>query len=227
MNTKLILDYLSGLSENNNREYYHSHKEEYKKANEEFESLLRELMLRIGEAEPEILHHNPKDLTFKMVRDTRFSHDKSPYNPAFRAHISSRGKLPVPVGYYIMIKPGGQSFLGGGLFADMFKEATAMVRNYIRDYPAEWEAVITAPDFRDYFEVRGTALKNVPKGYDKEHPQAEYLKYKSWYLEYPVGDDMIQNADAFLELAVDVFRRMKPFNDYLNRALEGFEMPKR
>ena len=30
-----------------------------------------------------------------------------------------------------MIKPGNQSFLGGGLFADMFKDATAMVRDYI------------------------------------------------------------------------------------------------
>ena len=45
-----------------------------------------------------ILHNNPKDLTFKIVRDTRFSHDKSPYNPAFRVHISSKGKMPVPVG---------------------------------------------------------------------------------------------------------------------------------
>lgn len=53
------------------------------------------------------------DLTFKLVRDTRFSRDKSPYNPAFRAHISSMGKLPIPVGYFIMIKPGNQSFLGG------------------------------------------------------------------------------------------------------------------
>lgn len=30
-----------------------------------------------------------------------------------------------------MIKPGNQSFLGGGLFADMFKDATTMIRNYI------------------------------------------------------------------------------------------------
>ena len=114
LNTKFMMDYLSALSMNNNREWYHANKDDYKKANGEFENLLQALILEIGKFDSSILQNNPKDLTFKLVRDTRFSHDKSPYNPAFRAHISSRGKLPVPVGYYIMIKPGDQSFLGGG-----------------------------------------------------------------------------------------------------------------
>ena len=131
MNTQMILDYLTQLSANNNREWHHAHKAEYQAANGQFEELIQALMLRIGEFDGSILGYAPKELTFKLVRDTRFSHDKSPYNPAFRAHISSMGKLPIPVGYYLMLKPGGQSFLGGGLFADMFKDATRMVRDYI------------------------------------------------------------------------------------------------
>ena len=227
MNIETILKYLSGLRDNNNREWYHAHKEEYREAAAEFEALVQELIFRIGETDGSVLHNNPKDLTFKLTRDTRFSHDKSPYNPAFRAHISSKGKLPVPVGYYIMIKPGDESFLGGGLFADMFKDATAMVRNYIAAHPAEWEEIIENKEFRALFSVRGTALKNVPSGYGKEHPQAEYLKHKSWYLEYPVRDGEVLNAESFLERSVSVFRLMKPFNDYLNRALTGFQMPQR
>lgn len=227
MNTQLILDYLADLSSHNEREWYHAHKAEYKEASAEFESLLQELILKIGEFDSSVLHNQPRDLTFKLVRDTRFSHDKSPYNPAFRAHISSKGKLPVPVGYYLMIKPGGQSFLGGGLFADMFKEATAMVRDYIAANGREWEEITGDPDFRKYFTVQGTALKRVPAGYEKEHPQAEFLKYKSWYLEYPVTDAGVRDGEAFLDHAVLVFRIMKPFNDYLNRALADFRMPER
>ena len=172
MNTQIIIDYLSALSLNNNREWYHANKEDYKKANAEFEGLLQALMLEIGKFDSSILHNNPKDLTFKLVRDTRFSRDKSPYKPAFRAHISSKGKLPVPVGYYIMIKPDNQSFLGGGLFADMFKDATTMIRDYIAQNGEEWEKIIHKPEFEKYFTVEGTALKNVPAGYEKEHPQA-------------------------------------------------------
>ncbi len=227
MNTAMILDYLSALSANNSREWYHANKEDYKKANAEFEKLLQELMLEIGTFDSSILQHNPKDLTFKIVRDTRFSHDKSPYNPAFRAHIAAKGKLPVPAGYYLMIKPGNQSFLGGGLFADMFKDATAMMRDYLAKNGKEWEAILHEPDFEKHFTVKGTALKNVPAGYDKAHPQAEYLKFKSWYLEYPLTDEEVMDAEAFPAKAAGIFRMMKPFNDYLNKALAGFKMPSR
>lgn len=227
MNTQFIMDYLSALSMHNNREWYHANKEDFKKANAEFEVLLQRLILEIGKFDSSILYHNPKDLTFKLVRDTRFSHDKSPYNPAFRAHISAKGKLPVPVGYYLMIKPDNQSFLGGGLFADMFKDATTMVRDYIALYGEEWEKLIHEPAFERNFTVKGTALKNVPAGYEKEHPQAKYLKCKSWYLEYSLKDEDLKDAEAFVTKAAELFRMMKPFNDYLNKALAGFQMPTR
>lgn len=227
MNTQVIIDYLSALSRNNNREWYHANKDDFKNANAEFEKLLQALILEIGTFDGSILHNEPKDLTFKIVRDTRFSHDKLPYNPAFRAHISAKGKLPVPVGYYLMIKPGDQSFLGGGLFADMFKDATRMIRDYIAANGEEWEKIIHAPEFEKYFTVQGTSLKNVPAGYEKEHPQAEYLKFKSWYLEYPLRDEELSDAGAFIAKAAELFRIMKPFNDYLNRALADFQMPTR
>jgi hypothetical protein len=51
--------------------------------------------------------------------------------------------------------------LGGGLFADMFKDATAMIRNYITTHGNEYEAIICAKTFTDYFSVKGEALKNV------------------------------------------------------------------
>ena len=227
MDMKLILKYLTDLSEHNNREWYHTHKAENKEANTQFEELIQTLILRIGEFDTSILHNQPKELTFKLVRDTRFSHDKSPYNPSFRAHIASKGKLPVPVGYYLMIKPGDQSFLGGGLFADMFRDATAMIRDYITEHGEEFEEIIHAPEFQKHFRVQGTSLKNVPAGYDKEHPQAEYLKFKSWYLEYSIADEALMDAEVFVTEAAKLFRIMKPFNDYLNKALEGFQMPTR
>ena len=126
-----------------------------------------------------------------------------------------------------MIKPGGQSFLGGGLFADMFRDATEMIRDYIMEHGEQFEEIIHAPEFQKYFSVQGTSLKNVPAGYDKEHPQAEYLKFKSWYLVYPVADEVIADAEQFVEEATKLFEIMKPFNDYLNKALEGFQMPTR
>jgi uncharacterized protein (TIGR02453 family) len=227
VNTELMLKYLMDLKENNNREWFHANKAAYKEANAQFEELIQDLILKIGEFDSSVLQNEPKSLTFKLMRDTRFSHDKSPYNPAFRAHISSKGKLPIPVGYYVMIKPGGESFLGGGLFADMWKDATKMVRDYISLHDQEWNEMIHESVFQEHFQVKGTSLKNVPAGYDKEHPQAEYLKYKSWFLEYPVQDGEVADGEAFLQKAAEMFRLMKPFNDYLNKALVDFQMPSR
>ena len=160
MDTGLILKYLADLAENNNREWYHDHKAEYKEANGQFEEVIQELILRIGQFDNTVLQNEPKNLTFKLVRDTRFSHDKSPYNPAFRAHISAKGKLPVPVGYYLMIKPGNQSFLGGGLFADMFKDATTMVRDYIVQNGGELEEILHSPDFQKRSEEHTSELQS-------------------------------------------------------------------
>ena len=214
-----IFSYLTDLSLNNNREWYHANKARLRAANAEFERLIGEFIAAIGEFDSSVIHNAPQDLTFKLVRDTRFSHDKSPYNPTFRAHIAPAGKQPIPVGYYISLAP-GRSFLGGGLFAAMFKDATAIVRDYIAANGDEFAAIA-----RD-LTVKGEALKNVPTEYDPAHPQAEFLKYKSWYLEHFISDELVL-SDDFISEAASTFRAMKPFNDYLNTALAGFQMPGR
>ena len=62
MNTKLILDYLHELSLNNNRDWYHGHKDEYRKANAEFEGLVQNLISEIGKFDSSVLHNIAKIL---------------------------------------------------------------------------------------------------------------------------------------------------------------------
>lgn len=220
-----ILDYLTALEQNNNAEWYRAHKSERDAANAQFEALLAALIDRISAADASIRGLAPKELTFKQVRDTRFSHDKSPYNPSLRAHIGPRGKLPIPVGYYISIRP-GCSFLGGGLFADMFKDATEMIRRHIAAHGDELNAIVADAGFASRFTVRGSALKNVPRGYDPDSPYAEWIKYKCLYVEYPLTDAELTAPD-FLDKTTEIFLAMKPFNDFLNAALKDFVMPAR
>lgn len=224
MNKKLILEYLSDLEAHNDREWYHANKDKYKEANQEFEALIQSLIFEIGKTDSSILPYSPKDLTFKLVRDTRFSHDKSPYNPSFRANMASKGKLFIPVGYFLNIRPGNRSFLAGGIYADMYKDVTTMIRNHIVEHGEEWQKIITDSTFTKYFSVKGVALKNVPRGYDSQHPQAEYLKNKSWYLEYPITDEQIL-GEGFIPFITEIFVAMQPFNAFINQALKEFELP--
>ena len=70
MDTTIILKYLTDLTNHNEREWYHAHKAEYKEANLQFEELIQALILELGKFDASILHNIPKELTFKLVRDT-------------------------------------------------------------------------------------------------------------------------------------------------------------
>lgn len=225
MDTKPMMDFLANLAANNSLDWMHAHKAECKAATQDFENFVGELTVRLAAHNPTLLALHPGDLTFKLNRDTRFSNDKSPYTPAFRAHISPAGKAPVPVGYFLMLTP-GHSFLGGGLFASMFTDATAQVRDYIVTHGDELGQIADRLKAHGLI-VDGDKLKNVPRGYDADHPQAEYLKFKSWYLEDSVEDSIVRDGARLLEHAEARFLLMEPFNAHLNKALTGWKMPER
>jgi uncharacterized protein (TIGR02453 family) len=203
-----------------------SNKTIYEQAKTECELLIQELINGISLFDNSVRNLIPKDLMWRLNRDTRFSHDKSPYNPSFRAHISTAKRNPIPAGYYLNIKP-GNIFLGGGLFVSQFSEATKLVRDYIVKNEKGLTQIIEEKTFVKNFEIVGEKLKNVPKEYDKEHKYAEYLKHKSWDIEYQIQDKVFFDADNFIELSIEIYKYMKPFNDYLNKALKYFKMPER
>ncbi len=226
MNTKIILDFLTDLSKNNAKEWMNQNKAAYKEAYNEFADLVQEFIVQLSEADPSIRYLNSRDLIFRLNRDTRFSHDKSPYNPSFRAHISSGGRVPVPVGYFINVTP-EDIFLGGGLFASQFSDATGMVRNYIVKHGSELEQILHDGDFSKYYTLMGEKLKNIPRGYESDAPYGEFLKHKSWFIENHISPDEFLDTQHFIAIAKERFLLMKPFNDFLNRALIDFKMPVR
>lgn len=225
MQTTIILDFLKGLKANNTKEWMQEHKKEYQEAQAAFTDLIQELILLLSKSDDRLLQLSAKDLIFRLNRDTRFSNDKAPYNPAFRAHISPGGRVPVPVGYYIHISP-DCLFLGGGLFASQLPDATARVRARIAEQGKEFDEIVHAPSFTDNFVLLGEKLKNVPREYEKDHPYGEYLKHKSWDIEYHFSEEMFQQ-EGFAAFAAEKFLLMRPFHDFLNQALEGFQMPQR
>jgi uncharacterized protein (TIGR02453 family) len=226
MDTKIIYNFLQELSKNNSLDWMKNNKKYYEQAKTECEILIGEIMNGINTFDNSVKGLLSKDLMFRLNKDTRFSNDKSPYNPSFRAHISKYGKLPIPVGYYINIKP-NNIFLGGGLFAPMFTDATKSIRDYIVKNEKSFMEIIETKEFKNNFVIDGEKLKNVPKEYDKEHKLAEYLKYKSWFIEYKIMDNVFLEYNNFIKKSVKIFEYIKPFNDFINKALKDFKMPER
>lgn len=222
-----IMEFLRALKENNSLDWMHAHKAEYQSAMGEFEALLQKLILALGEDEPELLHLDPKKLTFRLNRDTRFSADKSPYNPSFRAHISPAGRAFLPVGYFLHLTPGG-SFFGGGLFVPPpLGDLTTLVREYILEHGEEFQAILEDPAFAADYQLIGARLKNPPKGYPVDFPQIDLLKFKSFEIEGHFPDEALDDEEAFIRSAVEKFKLMRPFHAFLNTAAAGYRPPER
>ena len=96
-----MLDHLSQLEWNNNREWFRAHSRERKAARADFEGLVLGLMLGLAQEQPGILDYRPADLTYSLVRDPRRPHPGGEVDLKEHAHpphqeISRRQKPHVP-----------------------------------------------------------------------------------------------------------------------------------
>ena len=214
MNLKTSFDFLLELQFNNNRQWFQNNEEFYKKAKTEFEDFTAELIAGLGKFDSEIGDFSPKDCTFRIYRDVRFSKDKEPYKNNMGAFIVKGGKKSPFAGYYVHLEPGG-SFVGGGVYMPE-KSVLDAIRNEIYSNPETFKIILNQKEFCSYFnEIYGEKLKTAPKGFPKDFADIELLKHKHYALAHSLGDDFWTNENPSAEI-LKVFRAMKDFNDYFN-----------
>jgi uncharacterized protein (TIGR02453 family) len=118
MHTRDLIRFLAELEENNNRAWFVMNKPRYDILRAEFLELTTQLIADISKFDPAIAACNPKKALFRINRDIRFSHDKSPYKTHFSAAITASGlKKPSQGGgpaYYFHIDGSGTLLVAGG-----------------------------------------------------------------------------------------------------------------
>ena len=213
---KSTLDFLTQIKCNNNRDWFIENRTAYLDAKENFESFVQELINHIIEFEPIMKGLEAKSCVFRINRDIRFSNDKSPYKSHFGAFIVRGGKQNGDkyAGYYFHIEP-GKSIMAGGAYTPPTPWLSE-IREKISDSPEDFIKITSAKEFIKYFgSVDGEKLKTAPKGYPKDHPHIELLKFKSYLVVNEASDKLVLSND-FLDHVINVFKTMKPLNDYLN-----------
>ena len=63
------------------------------------------------------------------------------------------------------------------------------------------------------------ALKRTPREYSPDAPYAQWMRLKSYCLAMHVDDNFITSPNLAQRVA-DIFHTTKPFNDYINRAVD-------
>lgn len=215
------IEFLNELKKNNNKDWFHANKAEYQKAKKNFEEFVSKIILEFGKIDESILSLTPKDCTFRINRDIRFSADKSPYKSNFGAYLSKGGKKSKYSGYYVHLEPNG-FFVGGGLYMPPLP-ILKLVRNEIYFNLDKFLSIVQEKNLKkDFGEIHGEKLTNPPKGFPKDFVGVEWLKFKSYTVSKNIDEKTVV-SDRFPNEVVRLFTLMKPLVEFINMGIDNEE----
>ena len=191
-----IVEFFDGLEVDNTKSYWTAHKSFYEA------SVLAPMQRLLAELAPEF----GEGRVFRPYRDTRFSAEKSPYKTTIAAHnpagyVSlSADTLGVGSGLY-MPSPSQLAGFRAGIADDQSGEELLDVVQGLRQKRIQVSAHET--------------LKSAPRGYSKDHPRIDLLRYKgiTAWREWPVGPWLASAAPR--RRIVEVLRATAPLRQWL------------
>ena len=79
--------------------------------------------------------------------------------------------------------------------------------------------ILSDPTFISMFGgLQGEQLKTAPKGFDKDHPAIDLLRYKQFIFARNFSDEEVVSPD-FLDTVNHTFKAMRPFFDFMSDVL--------
>lgn len=213
-----VFSFLKDLCLNNNREWFDKNRDIYQLSKKEFEAFIETLLSEIQKFDTTIRDIPAKDFIFRIFRDTRFSHDKTPYKTNMGAFITPGGKKAEYAGYYFHIEP-DNSFLAGGIYMPS-PEVLKKLRQSIFENIEEFKSIINNPVFiKNFGKIDDSQkLKTNPKGFPKEFEDIFYLRFKNYTVMKPISDEAIPDKNL-LKNVIEGFKVMQDFNSFLNKSL--------
>lgn len=195
MHLRDLTQYLTELSENNNRPWFLWNKPRYDILRTEFEETVTELIRAITKFDKQVAACNPKKAMFRIHRDTRFSKDKTPYKTRFSAGITPYDKRRPSAGggstYYFQIERSGKLGFGVGEYLPPAARLKAIREHIVNDATGFAKVLKNkhlGATYNDMLEE--DKLQRPPKGFDPDHPHVDYLKLKSFFVWTEVDLDL-------------------------------------
>ena len=187
MHLRDLTQFLKELADNNNRPWFIMNKPRYDILREEFLQVVTETIVELGKFDAAVKFCNPKKAMFRINRDVRFAHDKSPYKTRFSAAVAPNDlRRPSKAGgptYYIQIDGNARLLFGAGEYMPPPPRLKAL-RQHMVDDAAGFGKVLKNKKLKATFgDIRDEGkLMRPPKGFDPEHAHIEYIKLKSFFV---------------------------------------------
>jgi len=210
--------FFRALKRNNRREWFQPRKHLYE---QHVKTPMLELVAALNEELKKFAPAyvtDPKKALFRIYRDTRFSHDKTPYKTHVAASFSRRGSERLHLGGFYFSVSLEAVEVAGGIYHPA-PDTTLLVRNHIAENYLELKRLLADRQRRKLLgELRGDALTRSPKGFDPAHPAAEFIKMKDWIFDAALDAKLATSPKLLGEVATR-FRAAAPLIEFLNRPL--------
>ena len=93
------LRFLKSLKKNNNKPWFEKNKDAYLGAREDIDQFVQQVIDGLGKTDANLALLKPKDCTFRIYRDVRFSKNKTPYKSNMGAYFNRGGKKANTAGF--------------------------------------------------------------------------------------------------------------------------------
>ncbi|NLO68566.1 MAG: DUF2461 domain-containing protein [Bacteroidales bacterium] len=213
-----ILNFLSELEQNNNRDWFEQNRVVYEEARSLFEGFIAEVLSSLSRIDSRLRALTPKQVIFRIYRDTRFAHDKTPYKNNFGAHLSRGGRNTGEPGYYFHLQP-GEGFLSAGIYRPDSNWLKA-IRKEIYLFPEDYLGIVEQPEFKKRFTIFSEErLSRPPVGFPADFQLIEVLKNKHFCPTLVYPENWLDEPNL-VDRVIEQYALMKPFNDFLYRSVE-------
>ncbi len=207
--------FLSDLKKYNNRDWFTEHKARYQDAHQNVVDFMDALLIEMKKVD-HIENESGKKSMFRIYRDVRFSKDKSPYKTALSGSLTRATKW-LRGGYYVHIEP-GNVFLGVGFWNPNSADLKT-IRDELALDATPLRTILNDTDFRSTWgKMRGDQVKTAPKGFAKDHPNIDLIRFKAYTFIRTFSDEEAQ-SDDFLFHVVSSFLAVRPFLNYMSEVL--------
>jgi uncharacterized protein (TIGR02453 family) len=213
------LNFLKNLKENNTKEWFAEHKDEFENYLKSPALLLvKDLGSLIAEEFPPASYddrpHNGS--LMRIYRDTRFSKDKAPYKTNIAMVFSEPGKKKMASAGFGLQMTTELVEMYSGLFG-FTPEQLTRYRDAVLNEKSGTALVKAAETVlsRGKYSIDGKELKKVPRGFDADHPRSEWLKFKGLYAFGPTIDLKTAQSNKLIDNAMNFFRDTSPIFQWL------------
>ncbi|TGL49745.1 DUF2461 domain-containing protein [Leptospira kemamanensis] len=213
-----IFDFLSELKWNNNRVWFSENKQRFDGLQKELVLYTANLLSEIELFDESVRGIDPKSCIFRIYKDVRFSKDKSPYKTHFGIFMRAGGKKINGTGYYLHIEP-DVSFLGGGCYQPDSKSLYRIRAKIVKDSKT-FLKLIQEKNFKKEFgeTFYGETVKTAPRGFAKDHPLIEFLKYKGYAVTKKLNNADVTSKDSTKKI-ISSYRLLYPLHQFLDKAM--------